>query len=57
MNTKAALIKPIFLAICLKNDSLGEWIMANRLISTDPAFIKKEQSSFLGDIISSSKSN
>lgn len=42
MNTKASLIKPIFLALCFKNDSLGEWIMENRLISMDPNFIKKE---------------
>lgn len=55
MNTKASLIKPIFLAFCAKNKSLGDWIMDNRLISTDPNFIKKEQIAFLGDIISSSK--
>jgi hypothetical protein len=55
MSTKGALIKPIFLALCSKNSSLGDWIMSNRLISMDPAYIKKEQISFLGDIISSSK--
>lgn len=55
MNTKASLIKPIFLAICAKNESLGDWIMDNRLISMDPTFIKKEQITFLGDIISSNK--
>ena len=55
MNTKAQLIKPIFLALCSKNQSLGDWIMDNRLISMDPTFIKHEQISFLGDIISSSR--
>jgi len=42
MSTKGALIKPIFLALCSKNSSLGEWIMQNRLIKMDPAYIKKE---------------
>jgi hypothetical protein len=55
MNTKASLIKPIFLAICAKNQSLGDWIMDNRLISMEPNFIKKEQMAFLGDIISSNR--
>lgn len=55
MNTKASLIKPIFLAICAKNQSLGDWIMENRLISMDPALIRKEQIGFLGDIVSSNK--
>ena len=55
MNTKASLIKPIFLAICAKNQSLGDWIMQNRLISLDVSLIKKEQIGFLGDIISSNK--
>jgi len=55
MNTKAQLIKPIFLALCSKNQSLGDWIMDNRLISMDPDFIKREQISFLGDIIASSR--
>ena len=55
MNTKAQLIKPIFLALCSKNQSLGDWIMENRLISMDPDFIKHEQISFLGDIITSSR--
>ena len=43
MSTKGALIKPIFLALCSKNSTLGDWIMTNRLISMDPAYIKKEQ--------------
>jgi hypothetical protein len=55
MSTKGALIKPIFLALCSKNSTLGDWIMTNRLISMDPAYIKKEQIQFLGDIVSSSK--
>ena len=55
LNTKASLIKPIFLAICSKNKELGDWIMMNRLISLDPNFIKKEQIIFLGDIISSNR--
>jgi hypothetical protein len=55
MNTKAQLIKPIFLALCSKNQSLGDWIMDNRLISMDPDFIKHEQIAFLGDIIASSR--
>lgn len=42
MNTKASLIKPIFLAICAKNETLGDWIMDNRLVSMDPSSIKKE---------------
>jgi hypothetical protein len=42
MSTKGALIKPIFLALCSKNSSLGEWIMQNRLIKMDPEYIKKE---------------
>ena len=54
MNTKAQLIKPIFLALCSKNQSLGDWIMENRLISMNPD-IKHEQISFLGDIISSNR--
>jgi hypothetical protein len=48
------LIKPIFLALCSKNQSLGDWIMDNRLISMNTDFIKHEQISFLGDIIASS---
>ena len=55
MNTKASLIKPIFLAICAKNETLGDWIMDNRLVSMDPSAIKKEQITFLGDIISSNR--
>ena len=55
LNTKAQLIKPIFLAICSKNTQLGDWIMANRLLKLDPDSIKKEQITFLGDIISSNK--
>jgi len=55
LDTKASLIKPIFLAICAKNKDLGDWIMMNRLVSLDTSFIKREQISFLGDIISSNK--
>ena len=55
LNTKASLIKPIFLAICSKNKDLGDWIMMNRLISLDPSYIKKEQISFLGDIITANR--
>jgi hypothetical protein len=55
MNSKASLIKPIFLAICSKNKDFGDWIMTNRLLSLDDKVIKKEQISFLGDIISIDK--
>lgn len=55
LDSKAALIKPIFLAICQKNKDLGDWIMMNRLISLDEKSIKKEQIKFLGDIISSNR--
>ena len=51
LNTKASLIKPIFLAICSKNMDLGDWIIENRLISMNTSAIKKEQIKFLGDII------
>lgn len=53
-DTKADLIKPIFLAICSKNESLGDWIMQNRLLKLSPS-IKREQLKFLGDIISSNR--
>ena len=55
LDSKAQLIKPIFLAICQKNKSLGDWIMMNRLISLDDKNIKKEQINFLGDIISANR--
>ena len=55
LDTKAQLIKPIFLAICAKNTELGDWIMSNRLLRLNPSLIKKQQITFLGDIISSNK--
>lgn len=42
LDSKASLIKPIFLAICAKNKDLGDWIMMNRLVSLNSDFIKKE---------------
>ncbi len=52
LEEKADLIKPIFLALCSKNEDLGEWIMMNRLLKHQDS-VKKEQIKFLGDIISS----
>eukprot|EP00347_Sterkiella_histriomuscorum_P007708 403347869 len=55
LDTKAELIKPIFIAICSKNEQLGDWIMINRLLKLQTDAIKKEQIKFLGEIISSNK--
>jgi len=42
MNSKASLIKPIFQAICAKNQSLAEWILETRLLSMDETRVGKE---------------
>lgn len=51
LDSKAEVIKPIFLALCSSNEQLGSWIIEHRLCLPNAS---KEKIKFLGDIISSS---
>ena len=51
MTVKANLIKPIFLAICSKNDEMADWII-DKFLDKDA---KDEQIELIGNIIAVNK--